>query len=289
MTRLTLGGVLYQVRSLPCRVAFGNESGIRQNVRGRRRLASMRRHGRAHEHPDHALGDGLRAQGFALAGPVDRPEALRAVQAATWLCDEPSASVAMGGRIPESVRYVLDPLARVPELRDLLTPAAVAVIRGWFGSEFRVRSVRFWRIASLPEAEQGFHHYGNLWHVDSHPLCMLKMFVQVDRATADGSALRLLPRPATTRVMRVGYFGPTRVSRRAQRIIDQQTICFDGPPGTVLFADTNRCLHRAGVPAEGETRAMVQYWLEPADAPPPDGDYFAGMQPDPGVHAGSVA
>jgi hypothetical protein len=125
--------------------------------------------------------------------------------------------------------------------------------------------------------------------MDGHGGRVLKMFVQLSDVTAKGAALRLLPQTATRRAMRSGFLAPERVLGPAQRLIDQGTVCFDAPPGAALFADPDRCLHRAGVPHHGEVRDMVQFWFEAAATAPAGGDYFAAMPHDPNVGEGRIA
>jgi hypothetical protein len=274
---------------MPSRLLFGNESSIGDNLRDLRRRPIVARSAAGRVGADTAAVQRLVRDGFAAAPSTASPELVQRLQAATQLCEDPASSIAMGGRIPDSVRYVTDPLAKISELRDLLTPEIIDVVRGWFGSEFRITSVRFWRIASLPDGEQAYHHYGNQWHLDGHKPSMLKMFVQVDEVTAKGAAFRLVPRKATAHIMRSGYRARTRMSQHARDVIERETVCFDEPPGSILLADTNRCLHRAGIPPEGGTRAMIQFWFEPSSTPPLDGDYFAQIPHDENVAAGRVA
>jgi len=178
----------------------------------------------------------------------------------------------------------------VPALREVLTPELAATVRAWFGSEFRIDSVRMWRITHVPPEEQNRYHYGNLWHVDGHPLDTLKLFVQISAdAAATGSAFRLLSRADTRRAFRGGYLDPYHVLGAARRLVNENAVFFDGPPGEVMFVDTDVCLHRAGIPAPGQQRAMVQLIFKPADEAPVAGDYFANIPIDPNVYEGAIA
>lgn len=232
----------------------------------------------------------LRRDGYLRLTPGYPADVIARLQDGARLAEQPGDSVAMGGRIKESVRYIVDPLGKVPALRELLTPELAAVVRSWFGSEFRIDSVRMWRIAHVPPEDQGRYHYGNLWHVDGHPLDTLKLFVQISGdAAATGSAFRLLSRPNTRRAFRGGYLDPHHVLGAARRLVDEEAVYFDGPPGEVMFVDTDLCLHRAGIPAAGQTRAMVQLIFKPSDQGPAGGDYFADVALDPNVYEGAVA
>jgi hypothetical protein len=272
-------------------VALGHNSNLLQTRRAardqrrRRRLAASRPAER-----NEPFAAKLRQQGYLRLDPGYPDELIAKLQEGAAFADQPGASVAMGGRIKESVRYIVDPLGKVPALRELLTPEVAATVRAWFGSEFRIDSVRMWRIAHVPPEEQNRYHYGNLWHVDGHTLDTLKMFVQISAdAAATGSAFRLLSRADTRRAFRRGYLDPHHVLGAARRLVDENAIYFDGPPGEVMFVDTDICLHRAGIPAVGQRRAMVQLIFKPADQPPADGDYFAQIPIDPNVYEGAIA
>jgi hypothetical protein len=118
----------------------------------------------------------------------------------------------------------------------------------------------------------------------------MKLFVQVSPdAGVSGSAFRLVSRADTRKAMRCGYVRGDRMLALARRIIERRTVVFDHPAGDVAFVDTNRCLHRAGVPRLGETRFMVQFMFKPATSPPAGGDYFATLPHDPNVHDGAIA
>lgn len=214
----------------------------------------------------------------------------RSIHDAMSIAEDDRFSVPMGGRIKNAVRYIVDPVSHIPSLKDLLTPELADVVRGWYGSEFAISSVRAWRIAHIPTEEQMFHHYGNLWHVDGHTVDVMKLFVQITPdAGVSGSAFRLISRADTRKAMRCGYISGYRMTALARRILERRTLVFDQPAGTVAFVDTNRCLHRAGIPRFGETRFMVQFMFVPAARAPIDGDYFTTLPHDPNVHEGAIA
>lgn len=273
------------------RAVVGHQSGFRSGYRTEQHLRSLRRDA-AVDVDESAIGQArqLRRDGYLFAPrryPADLVTYLRAGLAMT---DDPARSVAMGARIKDSVRYAVDPLDHLPRLRELLTPELASIVRAWYGTEFRISSIRLWRISHVPPDEGGFHHYGNQWHLDGHPLDVMKMFVQVsESAGTDGSALQFLSRPSTRGAFRRGYVDHHRILPTAQRFIEERKALFDDPSGDVAFLDTNRCLHRAGNPPPGGTRGMIQFMFLPAPTPPPDGDYFASIAKDPNVFEGAIA
>lgn len=270
---------------------IGHQSGLINTARTATRLRRVQHAARVEPSPEAArIGQHLRRHGHFRINPGYDTRIIEALQSAMSLADSPDSSVGMGGHHKDSVRYIRDPLAKVPEIRELLTRDLVQILRGWYKAEFEIQTVRMWRIQGVPEDEAGLHHYGNLWHVDRHPVDLLKLFIQVspDVKTND-SAFRLLSRADTVRVMRRGYISQAKILAPARRIIESGTILFDNPPGTAAFVDTNRCLHRAGMPQTGTSRGMVQFMFRPSSRGPMGGDYFRNIAPDPNVYEGAIA
>jgi hypothetical protein len=239
------------------------------------------------------LADQIDTLGYALLRATPDADVTRAVQAAyAHVIDDPRHTVDMGRRIRHVVRYVKDPLRHAPPIRGLLTPAAVEVLDAFYAGSWAIQHVRMWRIAHIPPAEQGFHHYGNQWHCDQHPTSTLKLFVQIsDGVTPDNGAFRFHDVPSTRRIMRTGFIDNGRAVWPARRLMDDpgRARYFDGPAGSSAFCNTTRCLHRAGIPPEGTTRGMVQFTFVPDPSGSRRSDPFAELPPDPGVAEGRFA
>jgi hypothetical protein len=280
-----------RVSRIGVRAAAGHGSGLRTSIRSAKTMHALRQGSTlAVDTPAQLQADQLRREGYLRQSPGYPAELLTELQHAMAYADDPVTSVGMGGRIKDSVRYVVDPLALIPRMRELLTPELIEILHGWYGTEFRLANARVWRIAHIPPAEQEHHHYGNLWHVDGHELDVMKLFVQISPdASRSGSAFRLLSTPDTRRVFRRGFIDPASTIGFARHILEEKPVYFDGPPGDAAFVDTNRCLHRAGIPEPGHTRGMVQFYFKAASAAPTGGDYFADVPPDKNVYEGAIA
>jgi hypothetical protein len=206
--------------------------------------------------------------------------------------EEEDGTADMGPIDPEVVRYVIDPASKVPQLRQLLTPQILDVLDEFYGGRWQIGHVRMWRIEHLTAEQHKSLHYGNLWHCDRHPTNTLKLFVQIsENVTDEAGAFRLHPIPSTRRIMRTGYLGTGRAIGLARRALDhpKRVVLFTVPAGVTAFVNTERCLHRAGVPPQGMTRGMVQLTFRPA-AQPRDrqADPFEGLELDPNVGKGKV-
>lgn len=276
------------------RLWWGNDAWA-ENNRGQRALLDRSRSTPAvpAQPTGRGLGDDALRDGYAVLDPGYRPGLIEEVREGYLkVIDDPTATVDMGGRIKEVVRYVVDPHIRVPAVRELLNAPVLDTLDGYYGGRWQVQHVRMWRIAHLPEEERGVHHYGNLWHCDQHPTNTLKFFVQISEGvTAEGGAFRLHSVPTTRRIMRSGYLGQGWAKGPAQRMLDDPrlVIPFDAPAGHGAFVNTTRCLHRAGIPPEGTTRGMVQFTFLPSEGARAMEDPFAGLVRDPNVAEGKFA
>ncbi|MEY9873350.1 hypothetical protein ABH931_002832 [Streptacidiphilus sp. MAP12-33] len=277
------------------RLYWGNDA-WHENNRGQQRVLARSRSVPALVPADpvgHPLAAEAERNGFAVLDPGYRSGLIEEVRTGyEKLIDDPSATVDMGSRIKDAVRYVLDPAGRVPVLAELLNDPVLSVLDAYYGGRWRVQHVRMWRISHLPPSERAFHHYGNLWHCDQHPISTLKYFVQIsDGVTAEGGAFRLHPVPSTRRLMRSGFLGQGWAKGPARRRLDapDRVVPFVAPAGHGAFVNTTRCLHRAGIPPEGTTRGMVQFTFVPAPEARHLGDPLAGLAPDPNVAEGRTA
>ena len=206
---------------------------------------------------------------------------------------DPDASIDLGmGPRPDAVRHVIDPVARIPEIASLLTDRVADVIRAAFGTEFAIESVRVWRTIHIPEHDLTRRGrlrsscpvsvMANTFHNDEHSLTTLKYLVQLTPdVTADTGAFRIIPIDSTKRIVRTGFLRPDLVVGPARRRLETagNVVVFDGPPGSGLLCNTQRCLHRAGIPKPGFERAMIQFAITPS-ATPWDSGWPQRMRPD---------
>jgi hypothetical protein len=270
------------------RVVYGNNAKLTNNVGPRRELRRLRASQpvRPHLADSAAAGARLWEQGYLIHAPTAGPAVLDKVREGySRVIDDPARSRDLSRfDQPDVLRHVVEPATNVPAVRDLLTPCLLDVVRAFYRAPFQLLHVRLWRIAHAAiQASQD--EFGNLWHTDEHPVTLLKLFVQLNDDVAEtGAALQLHPVSSTRQVMRRGYFHQKVVKGPARQLLEDpsRVVRFDQPAGTALFCSTPRVLHRAGNPAPGTTRAMLQFTFGVAAGPVPD-DLFAGLQPDVGV------
>ncbi|MFD1373092.1 phytanoyl-CoA dioxygenase family protein [Actinoplanes sichuanensis] len=279
---------------MPARMVYGNDAWASNNRGQQRTLRDLRsRRSGPVDVVTQRQADQIDTLGYVLLDTPADPSAVRAVQAGyDDVIDDPAATVDMGRRIRHVVRYVKEPLRRVPAIREMLTPGALGVLDAFYAGAWAIQHVRMWRIGHIPVEEQRYHHYGNQWHCDQHPTTTLKLFVQIsDGVTPENGAFRFHDVPNTRRIMRTGFIDNSHVVGPARRLMEDPRSAryFDVPAGHVAFCNTTRCLHRAGIPPEGTTRGMVQFTFGPSATGPRAADPFANLPPDPNVAEGNFA
>jgi len=159
----------------------------------------------------------------------------------------------------------------VPEVKELLNESLKEILYAYYGTWFKPVSIRMWRNKHVPpEVVEEHEAFSNYWHVDPHTTDHVKMFMYLSDVTEDHGPFHAVTSQESQQITR-NYERSTdgvpngRVQREADDIFK-----FTGPAGSVAFCNTNTNLHRAGVPAEGNVRDVVQFMFAPMSEPLPD-------------------
>ena len=249
------------------RVIFGNTTGFRQNFYGSlnsgyHRLFGKRTTRYAVDAEIHQMAAGLRENDIALAND--------------WLDARTLASVRdqilpLAEKMGEKGAYITtlegkDIEENVPQAFEFLTDRVAAVAEAYFGSSFQIGGMSFRLTQHVPDdVLRKVEVYSNRWHFDSVPTSQLAVFVILnDISTADGPTAAL-PLSASKDVVGHGYRYRNTMDDKMLRAIEEHPSKaeFVGPAGTVLFANTATCLHRAGIPEPGRHREWLEFRLYP--------------------------
>jgi ectoine hydroxylase-related dioxygenase (phytanoyl-CoA dioxygenase family) len=84
--------------------------------------------------------------------------------------------------------------------------------------------------------------------------------------TEDHGPFHILPLSQSHKLakQRAGRFSPEKLD---QFVEAEHVIKCVGSAGTALLCNTELCWHRAGIPAEGNHRDIVQFQFKPSDEP----------------------
>jgi hypothetical protein len=121
-----------------------------------------------------------------------------------------------------------------------------------------------------PEVVSRSEVFSNHWHCDTRPTSILKLFVNLTEVGPEDGAFSLLPLPVSrraTRLMLARQRAATGWHRCPTLPEENAAVHALGPPGSAVLCNTERCLHRAGVPGPGRYRDIAQFQLIPARVP----------------------
>jgi hypothetical protein len=281
------------------RLRYGNDAGFVNNTRAGRELRRLRHASPAgsKDADVNAAARMLNHEGWLkIDSTADESVITRVRSRYEELIVDADASIDLGfGARVDAVRHIIDPMAQIPELGALFDERVADVVRAAYGTHFAVYAVRVWRTIHIPDGElvrrgrfrraRPVSVMANLFHNDEHPVSTLKYFVQLTPDVgAETGALRVIPIRSTRRIVRGGYLRPDAVFGPARRLLatNDDVVVFDGAPGSGLLCNSERCLHRAGIPKAGFERAMIQFTFVPS-ARPLRADWAVHLPPDPGV------
>jgi hypothetical protein len=241
------------------RKVFRDPTRFTEQIRGRcylyhARLRSWQRD------PDGAGAESWRL-GYRRLGCVTSPEKMREVAAYLQekVFDSPKAE-----RFESHGQLVRISMQRAeeaaPELLQLLTGEVLDAVRRYYRSNFRLFNVGVWRNFNVPGIKPEDDTLSNNWHADLRRVDMVKVFIVASDVTEEDGPTHAITREWTREVLRRG-FGHRRDYRLPVETIEHpdHLVQLTGPAGTALLVNTNLCFHRAGVPAAGRSRDIIEF------------------------------
>ena len=169
-------------------------------------------------------------------------------------------------------RAIINPIIHIPDLAKLIDAETRGAIECYYDSYFRVAAVQAWRNYSLPtELQQDIEAYSNWWHFDARPIDNIKIFVDLSDVDDDCGPFHFIPAKRSRQLVRMGFKRARNGLPLNEEGNKQYIVRATGPAGTAVYCNTELCLHRAGVPAKGKTRDIIQFRFLPSNVPlPPD-------------------
>ena len=195
-----------------------------------------------------------------------------------------SSTSALAG-LGERILYIHKPLEKIPEIARLITPQLDAIVRAYYGSAYRIQSVRAWRNHYVPHDDsQKDVGLSNAFHQDGLPRTDLRLFVLLcDGVTRETGATRFHDKPASRSLsIDPGYFSRRWQTRRVkERLLDPSTLrFFEGNIGDACLMNTQECIHGSSIPRPGTFRDIVAFEIVPSNVPVKLEDVFSGMRED---------
>jgi hypothetical protein len=156
----------------------------------------------------------------------------------------------------------------MPEFAELITDELVARLENILQTHFEIPYVVAWRNKHVPpEIREESEIFSDRWHCDAVSTDITKLFVYLTDVTEHDGPFNTQSRRRTQELTAKGYYrGSDDLPEKEvenPEYVQQMT----GPAGTALICNTPRCFHRAGVPAPGHHRDIVQFHLAPSTSP----------------------
>lgn len=182
------------------------------------------------------------------------------------------------GRYENTTEYSLSlthPFEDVPEIKQLITPAIVQSLENYYNCHIEMGTIDVRR--TLPVGDDAPHGvYSSDWHTDKRMPLMLKLFYLVNDTTEQDGPFHIIDRKKTGNIIRKEFKSREEPGASVEK--PENAVKFTGKAGSVMVANTTRCLHRAGQPEKGHSRDLIQFQFFPSITPLP-----ANWESDPAV------
>lgn len=260
-----IAGTAIRLAERASRNTFGNVAGLRSNLDGAVEEARLRFRRR---YPTDAANT-LRSTGYQPLSPVDCGVMERIRSAYVAMIDDETMSRPNGhtGALRQGLcfsRIVEDLFEKIPEARAVVTDEVAAIVRAYYGIDFKIQETSAWRIHHVPgDLFQNMDLFSNRWHCDDKPTTWLKIFVHLQDITEADGPFHVLSRQDTRQAIKIGFVNRT-IGGPPLEFVNSKAYRSVGPMGSVLLTNTTRCLHRAGLAAEGHSRDMIEVKFRPA-------------------------
>lgn len=278
-----LGDYKLRANDYAGRMVFGNSVRFSDNVLGRvNRFRSRVSSDVGYSANGSGHIDDLRELSYAELGTPYPQELLAEVRSAfeAAIEDDDKTEVRGTGEY-EGTTYsknIARPREHAPVFFELLTDEVLDLVGRYFRSNVELvhanpdNYVSAWRNIHIPDHVVDKIGISGYWHCDRQPADRLKLFVYASDVDTDCGPFTLVTRPETKRLVRkYGYSEARRNELGAPGgFVREHAVTIDrltGPAGTAALCNTQECLHRAGIPAEGRHRDLIQFQFRASSTP----------------------
>jgi hypothetical protein len=141
---------------------------------------------------------------------------------------------------------------------SLQTPRISSLLKNYYNCKYKVHKIFFQRNIGTSIVDDGsVNYFSNQWHNDQFMTSRLKFFIYLDDVREENGPLKIIDIKKTKEIMRGnGYSSRRNINLEIKSFLDtldkSASIICDA--GTVVFANTTKCLHRASLPKKGHYR-----------------------------------
>jgi len=161
---------------------------------------------------------------------------------------------------------LMDGLEQIPEVTNLMSGEMEQLLLAYYRSHFKIYAVTIYRIFPDENAPESSF----LWHFDNAPDLQLKLMFYLDETYDNTGAFRFKSREESERARSFGFWHRDDYERARSVFDDTSTThVVEGEPGTAVFFQPGRVVHKATAPRRSHRDVAVlvinpsiHYWRE---------------------------
>lgn len=250
-------------------LVFGNQSGFLNNFYGRLSLYKSRKlNTKLLTKQRQALKEFKKKGIYKVPILIDKELLLQVKDSYTKALSDPARSVPVISKL--ALEDGIEPYCistsseHVPELKLLITDQLKEYIGALLGEQYQLNYIVARRTKHVPaDVEVKYDVYSNSWHFDNEPCNRIKLFIALSDIDDKCGPLHIFDRISSRNILRMGFKNRDDYGIDPKLLMNSKSLTkMTGSAGTCFFANVTQCLHRAGIPWEGNFRDIVEIQFE---------------------------
>src|SRR3990167_3594796 len=216
--RPILQGILFfkKIKALFCLVLFGNANDFWHNVHGRVYWHIMKRNITV---PLPVTGENdpdvqrLTRDKYVMFTGLFDPGFIQSIRNKfDSLINDPAHRYSyLFDRDGKPLHFVMDDVPfSFPDVYGIIHPKIRAALSGYYGTHFKIDSIRAWRNLSFDPQNVAAEAYSNRWHYDRDPVCGLNLFYYVRDVDETQGPFTLMSHSESKKMILAGYYDRDR-------------------------------------------------------------------------------
>lgn len=155
-----------------------------------------------------------------------------------------------------------------PRIEEFVNETVTETLEAYYSSYFKPVRVNIWRNHHVPsEVVSESEVFSNYWHFDPHTTDHMKLFVYLTDVADNDGPFHYITRGESEEIASDSYYRKRDGIPNGKVKEEAAVQLFTGSKGSTAFCNTTTNLHRAGIPAEGHHRDLLQIVFAPAAEP----------------------
>lgn len=158
----------------------------------------------------------------------------------------------------------------IPEFKDLITNDLLNMFEEHFRGNFQIIYSAAWRNYHVPpEIIKQKEIFSSGWHCDGSNTEEITLFINLSDVNDDNDGpFHLQSKERTKELVRLGFKTRQDPGLSTQVLEDPNHVKKHiGPAGSAVLGNSSICMHRAGIPAVGHKRDIMQFRIIPSIEP----------------------